>query len=334
MKRQDLIDAISVVRNLASSETFSYPWILLTTEFGKLCAFADRGYCKIGTTVDCDPQEKFSYKLNVTQLGEILGTLKGDEIEMTADGVSLHFKCGRQHVSTITLGLDNTVEKALAFFSESEFGNPALSLPKDIAKEVLSFGSSFKSFDLPDGTGHLGGVWFRNNYAYVVRHGHPKDALFLTGVGSAIDFPLFGRVGAVISPKSDIDFFVGNGVSVIFGNTRVHYSVPEPYANYKTDALFWGANVVKEVGTVTVPVMSSFNKFGASNLIWNAKDKTITPNEYKDCIYTEEFAGTLSEDIITPVLPIPSCDYTVYDCGHSYKFCGEKITYLVGKIRL
>jgi hypothetical protein len=337
MKRKYLIDAIAVVKNLAASETFSYPWILLTTEMGGVVAFADRGYSKILTTVqDAEVSSPFSVKVNVTQLNEVLSVMKGEEISIATSPASVMFKSGKQKAELGILGMADTMEKA-AEFANSPLGDGLLALEKDNAKALLSYCNDLNAFDIPkDGSQRYGGAWFRNNYACIMRPGTPKDALFLKDVHSDSDFVLFGRIGTSIIPKNDMVFTRSEdgGVSCIFGNTRVTYSTPDVISQYNADQLFWGIVPRAQIGTVIVPNMSGFIKFGASNIIWNARTKTIVPNEYKDCMYNEVLEGNLSCDMITPVLPIPPDTYNVFDCGQAWKFETKHISYLTGKVRV
>lgn len=337
MKRKDLIDAISVVKSLAASETFSYPWILLTTEIGGVAAFADRGYSKILTTVtDADAKEPFSIKVNVTQLNEVLTVMKGDEIDITISPTSILFKCGKQKAELGILGMMDTMDKA-AEFANSPVGDGILALEKDNAKALLSYCNDLSAFDIPkDGSQRYGGSWFRRNYACIMRPGTPKDALFLKDVHSDADFVLFGRIGASFAPKSDVMFTQTQDgiISCLFGNTRISYPIPDTISQYGADQLFWGIKPRGQIGTITVPNMSGFIKFGASNIIWNSASKTIVPNEYKDCMYNEVLEGTLSCDMITPVLPIPPDTYNVFDCVQAWKFETEHLSYLVGKVRI
>jgi len=337
MKRKDLVDAISVVKNLAASETFSYPWILLTTEIGGVCAFADRGYSKILTVIpDAEVNEPFSAKVNVTQLNEVLTVMKGDEINITMSPASIMFKCGRQKAELGILGMLDTKDKAIEF-ANSPVGDGLLALEKDNAKAFLSYCNDLSAFDIPkDGSQRYGGAWFRSDYACIMRPGIPKDALFLKDVKADSDFVLFGRIGASIVPKNDVMFTQSQdgAISCLFGNTRVSYSIPEVISQYNADQLFWGIKSHGQIGTLVVPDMSGFIKFGASNIIWNSSTKTIVPNEYKDCMYNEVLEGDLMCDMITPVLPIPPDTYNVFNCGQAWKFETEHLSYLTGKVRV
>jgi len=338
MKRTDLLAVISVVKDFANNEKFSYPWILLSTDYeGKICSFADRGYAKIGTAIDLtEPVEKFSVKLNAIQLHEAVSAMKEEDVEFVKSDVSVTIRAKKQKVDLVSIGMDNTKENADRFFAETDFGPLAVSLPKAILKSLLAYGHSLNAFTPPESLGNgqiVGGIWFRDSYACVLPSGTPKQALFMKNVITPTDFIIHGKVGMSIAPKSDTDVFVRDGVTtLIYDNTRISYNTPEPLAKSGTDQLFWKIGPYHVIGQAGLPDMQAFHKFGATHISWRTTGE-VNPEQWKDCKYTETLEGEITEDIITSILPIPKDIYRIYASPGSYKFETNEIDYMVGKVR-
>ena len=339
MKRADLLAAIAVVKDFANNEKFSYPWVLLSTEYeGKVCSFADRGYAKIGTAISlAEPTpDKFSVKLNAVQLFEALSAIKEEDVELTITKLVVTIKAKRQKVDLVSIGMDNTKEIADKFFAEADFGPLAISLPKATMKSLLAYGHTLSSFSPPEGlvSGQIvGGIWFRGDYACVLPSGAVRQAIFLKNVISPVDFILHGKVGLSIAPKSDTDVFVKDGiVTLIYDNTRISYTTPETLISATTDQYFWKVDKYTPIGHATLPDMQAFHKFGATNITWKANG-TVEPEQWRDCKYTETLEGEISSDFITPILPIPKVAYQIYDAPGGYKFENDEIMYMVGKVR-
>ena len=339
MKRADLLAAISVVKDFANNEKFSYPWVLLSTEYeGKVCAFADRGYAKIGTAITLKEPvaDRFSVKLNAVQLHEALVAIKEEEISLVLSDVSVQVIAKKQKVDLVSIGMDNTKEQADRFFSETSFGEPAMSIPRAVMKELLAYGHTLGAFTPPEtlSTGQIvGGIWFREDYACVLPSGSPRCALFVKNAKSPKDFVIHGKVGFSLAPKGDTDIFVAPGsTTFIYDNTRLSYTTQDTLMNAGTDKLFSKISPYQEIGHAVLPDMQAFDKFGAGHITWGSNG-CVEPEQWRDCKYTETLEGELSETILTPILPIPKVAYKIFMSPGSYKFENDEIIYMVGKVR-
>lgn len=338
MKRQQLVDVITVVKDFASNEKFSYPWVLISTEYeGKVCAFADRGYAKIGTSVDVDAgTERFVFKINVVKLHEALSVLREEDVSVTVVGTEAIFKTKRQKATLSVLGIDDSVLRMNEFFAETDLGLPSVTIPKKEMKTIMGYGTSMGSFPPPEnGVPFNGAVWFRPEYTCVTKHGSQREVVFLKTVQSAIDFHLYGKVGQSIDPKSDVIALVKeNIVNLIFDNTRISYPLSQQLSSLKFDKTFWSAGPFESIGHIILPDMGNFAKFGTAALVWHADTKIVKQAEWHECQYTEEIIGDLCTDMCTGMLPVRSGEFDVSIHPSCYKFDNPEITMIVGKMKL
>ena len=338
MKRAELLAAISVVKDFANNEKFSYPWVLLSTEYeGKVCSYADRGYAKIGTAIDAkDQYEKFSAKINAIQLHEALSAIKEEDVNLELSGASVSIVAKRQRVDLVSIGMDNTKEQADRFFAESNFGDLAICIPKATIKALLAHGHTMKAFIPPETLVQnqiVGGIWFRDSYACILPSGTVRQALFVKNVITPVDFVLHGRVGFSIAPKGDVHVYVSSETTnLIYDNTRVAYTTPSGLLASTTDKKFFQIPDYVNIGHVVLPDMQAFGKFGVNHIIWR-ETGIIEPENWRDCKYTETLDGQLTKTIMTPVLHIPTAEYNVDEAGVGYKFENDEIAYITGKIR-